>query len=105
MKNAAPNLSSAPYSRAYSLVFALSSNDDSLALTIPCEIIDPGAERSNGKFEAVLGLGGIPDPDVSGHIRRSAVESRGRETGYSRCCRVFCNQLGSIGALTSISMR
>jgi hypothetical protein len=77
MKKAAPNLPSAASSGAHSLVLALSSHDDPLALTIPRQVIDPGAQRSNGKLETVLGLGSIPDPDVSGHIRRSAVESRG----------------------------
>jgi len=105
MKKAAPNLSSATSSRACSLVFALSTNDDPFALSIPCEVIDLGAEWSNRKFEAVLGLCCIPDPDISSHIRRSAVETGGRETGYSGCGRVFCNQLGGLGGLTSISMR
>jgi len=41
-------------SGACSLVFALSSDNDPFALTIPCEIIDPGAKWSDRKFEAVL---------------------------------------------------
>ena len=105
MKKAAPNLSSATSSRACSLVFALSSDNDPFALTIPCEVIDPGAKWSNRKFEAVLGLCSIPDSDIPSHIRRSAVETGGRETGYSGCGRMFCHQLGGLGGLTSISMR
>ena len=60
---------------SHSLVLALSTDNDSLALPVPSKIINLGAEWSDGKLETVFRLGRIPDSDISRHIRRSAVKS------------------------------
>lgn len=50
------------------LVLALPTHDDPLRLPIPSEIVDLPTQRSDRKFERVLGLRDIPDPYIPRYI-------------------------------------
>jgi hypothetical protein len=64
---------------SYSLVLALTSNDDPLALTVPREVVDPTSKGPDVELRLVLELCCVPDLDVTSDIGRGSIVTRGRD--------------------------
>lgn len=89
----------------HSLVLALTTDDDALALTVPREVVDATAKGTDRKLEDVLlGVGRVPDADVSSHVARGNVVARRREARNSRSLGVLYEASGqSYNGSTALS--
>lgn len=64
---------------------SLSDDDESLALPVPGEIVDPPTQRTLGlKLDDLVGTCNVPDSNGACRVGRSAVEAGGRESGDGR---------------------
>ena len=81
------------------LVLPFTPDDETLRLTIPSEVIDLPAQRSESELERVLGLSDVPYPDIPRDIGRGAVISRGGYPGDCGRLGVLCVGVATGGVL------